>query len=145
MSTRSHIGRKNEDDSVDYIYCHFDGYLSNNGEILFNHYQDINKVNQLISLGSLSKLGKEIGEKQDFDDYSTQNNDWCLAYGRDRGEDNINAIHKSNIKTAVNDADESYFYFFDVKENRWYVYITESYDSVLYTLESALALDNDNE
>ena len=85
MATRSYIGVKNTDGTVDYIYCHFDGYPEHNGEILTKHYADMDKVNALMKLGDLNILGIEIGEKQDFDDYANRNRNWCLAYGRDRG------------------------------------------------------------
>ena len=57
MSTRSSIAIKNEDGSIDAIYCHNDGYLTNNGAILYKNYQDPAKVQQLINLGSISSLG----------------------------------------------------------------------------------------
>ena len=36
-------------------------------------------------------LRQELGEKQDFNDYKNHNENWCLAYGRDRGEPNTEA------------------------------------------------------
>ena len=57
MSTRSSIAIKHEDGSIDAIYCHNDGYLTNNGVILYKNYQDPAKVQQLINLGSISSLG----------------------------------------------------------------------------------------
>lgn len=89
MATRSNIGILNEDGTVDYIYCHFDGYPEHNGKILNEHYSEEASVWGLIALGDLSILGPEIGEKQDFN--GVRNKQWCLAYGRDRGEDNIEA------------------------------------------------------
>ena len=90
MSTRSNIGILNQDGTVDYIYCHFDGYLEHNGKILHEHYNTEDKVKQLIGLGDISSLGEEIGEKQDFNGPRV-NRDWCLVYGRDRGEDGTEA------------------------------------------------------
>jgi len=86
MATRSLIGKLNSDNTVSYIYCHYDGYPEHNGVILQEHYDTPFKVDQLLALGDLSVLGEVIGEKQDFNNYSTRNNNWCLAYGRDRGE-----------------------------------------------------------
>ena len=83
MSTRSNIGIRNADGTIKYIYCHFDGYPEHNGKILTENYTNINRVNELLKLGDLSVLGKFIGEKQDFDN---RVRDYCLAYGRDRGE-----------------------------------------------------------
>lgn len=112
MATRSHIGRRNLDDSVDYIYCHWDGYPSNNGVILKEHYTTMDKVNQLLELGSLSVLGKEIGEKQDFEDRSTHNENWCLAYGRDRGEKRV-GMQNAPFQSLLSDDNVDYVYIFD--------------------------------
>lgn len=38
------------------IYCHWDGYISHHGPILLTHYDTIEKVVALVSLGSLSEL-----------------------------------------------------------------------------------------
>jgi hypothetical protein len=89
MATRSLIGKLNSDNTVSYIYCHFDGYPEHNGVILQEHYDTPFKVDHLLALGDLSVLGEVIGEKQDFNNYSTRNNNWCLAYGRDRGESGV--------------------------------------------------------
>jgi hypothetical protein len=72
MATRSRIAIEKQDGTVDSIYCHFDGYIGNNGKILFNHY-DKEKLEKLIELGNISTLGE-----------STED---TVAYHRDRGED----------------------------------------------------------
>lgn len=92
MSTRSCIGIiDKETQEVTTIYVHFDGYPSGNGQILLDHYQDPEKVKQLIELGNLSSLGREIGEKVEFNgffsDPEADHSRQCLAYGRDRGEE----------------------------------------------------------
>jgi hypothetical protein len=90
MATRSLIGKLNSDNTVDYIYCHWDGYLEHNGRILHEHYNTLEKVDALLALGDLSSLGNEIGEKHDFDFHlSKPGEDWCTAYGRDRGETGV--------------------------------------------------------
>lgn len=109
MATRSYIGVRNTDSSVDYIYCHFDGYPEHNGDILINHYNNINRVNELLELGDLSMLGKFIGEKQDFD---KRVRDCCLAYGRDRGETNV-GVKNSDFRELINDQNVDYVYVFD--------------------------------
>jgi hypothetical protein len=116
MATRSHIGVKQPNGTIDYIYCHFDGYPEHNGDILVNYYQDIDKVNQLINLGNLSMLGEEIGEQQDFDNRETHNKKWCLAYGRDRGETNIEKRNTTFDDLLRND-NVSYLYVFD--NDKW--------------------------
>ena len=57
MSTRSHIGIWNEDGSLDAIYCHWDGYPSYNGALLLHHYQDPEKIRELIALGDITARG----------------------------------------------------------------------------------------
>src|SRR5206468_10072588 len=67
MSTRSLIACKNEDGSIDLIYCHSDGYPSHNGRILLENYQSPAKVRQLIALGDIYSLGEEIGRRHPID------------------------------------------------------------------------------
>lgn len=109
MATRSYIGVRNTDGSVDYIYCHFDGYPEHNGDILTSYYSKKNQVDELLKLGDLSVLGKFIGEKQDFD---KRVRDCCLAYGRDRGESNV-GVKNSDFRELINDQNVDYVYVFD--------------------------------
>jgi hypothetical protein len=109
MATRSYIGVRNTDASVDYIYCHFDGYPEHNGAILTEYYSNINRVNELLNLGDLSVLGKFIGEKQDFDKRVVGN---CLAYGRDRGESNVSKKN-TGYDELITDQSVDYVYVFD--------------------------------
>ena len=66
-------------------------------------------VNALMKLGDLSVLGKFIGEKQDF---NKRIKDYCLAYGRDRGETNV-SVKNSDYKELINDQNVDYVYVFD--------------------------------
>lgn len=91
MATRSHIGKLLPSGTVKYIYCHYDGYLDHNGRILLEHYNTPERVDQLLELGNLSVLAPEIGEKQDFDS-KDRNENYCLVYGRDRGEDGQHSV-----------------------------------------------------
>jgi hypothetical protein len=109
MATRSYIGVRNTDASVDYIYCHFDGYPEHNGAILREHYSNINRVNELLNLGDLSVLGKFIGEKMDF---NKRVQDTCLAYGRDRGESNVSKKN-TGYDELITNQDVDYVYVFD--------------------------------
>ena len=58
MSTNSRIGYLREDGKVISIYCHWNGYTSYNGKILYKYYDTLDKVKKLIDLGSLSSLGE---------------------------------------------------------------------------------------
>jgi hypothetical protein len=111
MSTRSFIHVKRTDGKWARIYCHFDGYWDGVGQTLLDHYNSQELAEALVSLGDISCLGEEIGEKHDFDysmtfnkkhngDYKARMNDpeyiriqkMCNAYGRDRGEDGVDAV-----------------------------------------------------
>lgn len=94
MATRSRIGIMHGD-VVKHVYCHWDGYLSNNGQILQEHYDSI-KANNLIALGDISSLRPEIGEKHEFsrldtempeEEYERLYGNMTTFYGRDRGEE----------------------------------------------------------
>jgi len=86
MATRSNIAYKTPEGKIRSVYAHWDGYPAHNGEMLRRYYTTTDKIQALIELGSISSLGAELGEKQDFDDRSTQKDDWTLAYHRNRGE-----------------------------------------------------------
>jgi hypothetical protein len=115
MATRSMIGLS-DGKAIVAIYCHYDGYPQHVGRILFENYDSVDKVQELLKLGNLSSLGKEIGEKQDFNNPTDR--DWCLAYGRDRGERNQEAKSFHSLFYAANHFDHcDYFYVFE--DNRW--------------------------
>ena len=102
MATRSTIAIEFADGTVGQVYCHWDGYLSNNGKILLNNYMDPFKVRELVDLGDVSSLGAEVGVKHPFDNphpYGTvfweihkeKYGDMTTFYGRDRGESEVGA------------------------------------------------------
>jgi hypothetical protein len=121
MGTRSSIAIKTED-GIKAIYCHWDGYIDNNGRILKEHYQSPAKIAEMIALGDLSSLRQEIGQTQSFDAQFgdepelglTEN--WCMAYGRDRGETDVEAKSFDTIGEWVEAMAGSwceFFYLFD--------------------------------
>jgi hypothetical protein len=95
-----------EDGTVSSIYCHWDGYPENNGRLLREHWDDAYLVEHLIALGDLSYLSKEIGEKQDFD--NPTDDDWCLAYMRDRGEKGKHARGWADVDSFIHGAPNRY-------------------------------------
>ncbi len=89
MSTRSYICKENQDGTYTGIYCHSDGYLTYNGAMLLDYYQDREKVEKLISLGDMSILNEKIEpdpDKEHSFDFDKRQEDVCVFYGRDRGE-----------------------------------------------------------
>jgi len=130
MGTRSMIAFNNGDE-IYAIRCHWDGYLEGVGQTLFDHYTDIEKVEELIDLGDLSVLGKEIGDKHPFsyrdvqmtsERYNELYGDMCIAYGRDRGETGTDAktfFSMQQLKNAYNATDCEYLYIFDGNGWSW--------------------------
>ena len=130
MATRSTIAIEFADGTVQQIYCHWDGYLSNNGQILLQHYSDPFKLRDLIDLGAVSSLRPEIGEKQDFDNRETQNENWCLVYARDRGEDLVKNTFKDYADYRENAQSEEYNYILRT-DGKWYVEFYGEFDGLL--------------
>ena len=62
MATRSTIALEFADGSVSQVYCHWDGYLDNNGELLNKYYMDPFVVRDLIDLGDFSSLRETVEE-----------------------------------------------------------------------------------
>jgi hypothetical protein len=124
MATRSTIAMEQPDGRVMQIYCHWDGYLSNNGEILQEHYRNRAKVLALMLLGDLSSLRAEIGEAHDSDARYTDGDvkeNWCTAYGRDRGERDSHArVFLDFEDYRANHQYEEYEYVFRT-DDQWYV------------------------
>jgi len=113
MSTRSHIFAKMSDGRVAVIYCHFDGYLEHNGSILKNYYNVQEKVEALIKLGDLSMLSKST-DCPFGHSYESRVNGYCVAYGRDRGEENTEAKYYDNLEMAyMSTPKEDYSYYWD--------------------------------
>lgn len=109
MSTRSSIWIKNEDNTFTGIYCHWDGYLSNNGQILLDHYKDEKKIKKLIDLGSISSLDASV-ELPKGHTFEHPVEGYVVAYHRDRGE-NFNQYKNIDIKDLPKYYEE-YNYFF---------------------------------
>lgn len=116
MGTRSNIGIINPDDSVDMVYCHWDGYPSNNGNILLKNWSDTEAVRNLLRMGDISSLGPVIGEKHDF---MKGREGQCTFYKRDRGESEVESRHYKNAAAAKVYMQE-YLYLWDTKTNVWY-------------------------
>jgi len=88
MGTRSTIALEFADGTVEQIYCHWDGYLEHNGQILQEHYSDPFKLRELIDLGDMSSLGERIGTQHPFDKAPKGE---CTFYLRDRKEQGCGA------------------------------------------------------
>jgi hypothetical protein len=118
MATRSRIGIQNEDGSVNSVYCHWDGYPENNGDILVVHYKEREKVQKLIGLGSLSSLAPEIDAPEGHS-FENPVPGVTVAYHRDRGEPMQMKQHISPENFFASDIEE-YGYLYTL-EGEWLV------------------------
>jgi hypothetical protein len=116
MGTRSTIALEFADGTVEQVYCHWDGYLENNGQILAKHYMDPFKVKQLVALGGFSSLSETVGETA------------TTAYTQ-RGEDCDIARYKN--------ADE----YFDTCSSEEYDYILRNVNGVAVWFVRCYATD----
>lgn len=111
MSTRSFICKEQTDGSYYGIYCHWDGYLTNNGALLLDHYSDKNKLDELLALGDIASLHEDVYSNPTLShSFENSQENVTVAYHRDRGEE----IHKARI-ISLDDAIDSwcdYMYIF---------------------------------
>lgn len=101
MSTRSVIGRVNKDNSVDVIYCHYDGYPKYNGRILNDYYSYPGAVDNILALGNLSFLDvrlNPIGEHS----FDKPEKGTTVAYHRDRGDKLCKPMYYNSIEDCIN-------------------------------------------
>lgn len=122
MGTRSTIALEFADGTVGQVYCHWDGYLEHNGRILQESYSDPFKLRNLIDRGDLSVLGKDVmPEPYREHTFNEPQEDVCVFYGRDRGEDGIDAKYFKNFDDyRANHQYEEYEYILRT-DGRWYV------------------------
>jgi hypothetical protein len=110
MATRSMIAIEDEDGTITSIYCHWDGYIENNGVLLLENYQDREKVKQLIALGDISALDKNI-----------EGDESVIAYHRDFKYTLNSRTPISNIEDMLDEySDIEYIYVF-TNNNIWLV------------------------
>ena len=111
MATRSVIA-KLDDRGIQAIYCHNDGYLSNNGKILDQHYANEDEVDELLSCGDCSSL------KDTIEDTIFYHRDKKEHYGR------VKAVTLKDetelLEHAFQQCDAEVVYMFAY--GTWYVY-----------------------
>ena len=156
MATRSTIALEFADGTVQQVYCHWDGYLDNNGKILRDHYTDPFKLQRLIDLGDISSLGAEIGDKHSFDipfkygtpEYEAEQEarrNITTFYGRDRGESGCGARKFKDFQEYTREAQfEEYDYILRQVNGKaqWFVQFYGT-DGEYMTLEEAFEMQKE--
>jgi hypothetical protein len=154
MGTRSTIALEYADGTVDQIYCHWDGYLDHNGQILLQNYMDPFKVRALMDLGDMSSLRPEIGVQHKFspfdqteltmEEFEKKHGDMCTFYGRDRNESGTGAKRFKDFEDyKANHQYEEYEYILRQVDGKptWFVsYYKTNGDYV--SLETAAYVEN---
>ncbi|TPR15028.1 hypothetical protein DY052_06265 [Apilactobacillus timberlakei] len=128
MSTNSMIIAKGEDGFYRGIYSHWDGYIEHNGAILQNHYNDLEKVNKLISLGNISSLEEKLPDE----------------ITNDKKDDHITFTSLNSIvQEYKDDITTEYIYIFE--DNKWLVMVNNGKTlGNIVQLDIALALSKAN-
>ena len=127
MSTRSFIGKLNQNGTVDYTYCHWDGYCAGTGYILLAH-ADEQAVDDLLAEGWLSSI------------------DWSEAEGRIKTVKVHDIPAERNVPLAdFLDTKEhwniEYFYLYDVAKQQWLVASVNAPEFKLYPLRYLLTCE----
>ena len=153
MGTRSTIALEFADGTVEQVYCHWDGYLAHNGQILLKHYSNPFILRDLIDLGDISSLKSTIGTKHAFSQFELRaeevagfkllTEDMTTFYGRDRGETGTSAKKFASYDDyLLNHQYEEYDYILR-NDNGVAVWFVCDHDGAYVTLESAIMDEQD--
>lgn len=128
MGTRSRIGVMHGEKCKS-VYCHWDGYLSHNGEMLSKHY-DSTKANFLVALGDLSSLRPDVFVAEGVEhSFEKPAEDICVFYGRDRGESGTEWKTDTTFEAFLERADGcGAEYYYIMRDGEWYVGTTYESD-----------------
>ena len=114
MGTHCSIALERDDGTIIASYCHYDGYLTGVGATLVRHYSDPEKIQELISLGGMSTLGKTVNPSSDKHSFASPEKGVTVFYHRDRGESwrmNAPTLYDSFDEWfAANDQQYNYLY-----------------------------------
>lgn len=133
------------DETIESISCYTDGKYQNNGLNLFENFQDLSKVKELISLGNLHYLKKNISAPENtFHDFENRHEEVCLFYGRDRGDTDYKCkkfnslqdfINSKKVKSLISTVDDVCYIFNEIDE-QWYT--LNSYSQEIERLSGVL-------
>ena len=125
MSTPSTITYVDENNIAHSIYCHHDGYTEHHMPILTKHYNSYEKAKELVDLGDMSvleiKVHPDPKKEHKFGYPNCAQNDVCLYYHRDRGDDWEQCKPSEYEYTKegwINTCGQDYNYIF--VNNKWY-------------------------
>lgn len=130
MATSCNIGILNNDSTVSYIFCHWDGYISGVGQLLKEYYNTEDQIRKLLDLGGISSLGRNLyPNKSRPHTFLDPQPDVTVSYYRDRGdlwseyapESCYNAdLYGSNCKL-------DFCYLYDTFDGCWKVWMDDMF------------------
>ena len=104
MATNAHIGYI-ENDKITYTYLHYDGYPSHTGKILYEEYNNIDKIKELINLGHLKSI----------------DTDEIVSFHKDKGY-NFDDVRPETTNELNEFTTSEFNYLFDLKTEKWTFY-----------------------
>jgi hypothetical protein len=119
MATRSSIAIEKKDGKFLGIYCHWDGYIENNGSILFQYYDTYEKALKLIEKGDLSSLNNSCKKPKNHS-FDNPVEGYCIYYHRDKGEDweDVKPCETDTYEEMISKIGQGYDYIF--KNGEWF-------------------------
>jgi hypothetical protein len=124
MGTRALIGLETADGKVTAVYCHHGSALLDD---LRTFYEERSRVEQLIQLGCLSRVGKYITQPEGYPkpniyyENDREQQEMTFAYCRDEGESFIEPLQyesQDTFKEGCPVLDAEYAYLF-TKNDKW--------------------------
>jgi hypothetical protein len=153
MGTRSTIALEYADGTIEQVYCHWDGYLAHNGQILLKHYSNPFILRDLIDLGDVSSLKSTIGTKHAFShfelraeevaEYKVLTENMTTFYGRDRGETGTSARKFVDYEHFLVDGQAEEYDYILRNDNGVAVWFVSDHGGDFVTLESAIMDEQD--
>lgn len=116
MATRAQITVRTEA-GFKSVYLHWDGYPDHALKVLEGHYSSQERAESLVEHGNLSSL-HESNEQPEGHSFRTPVEGHCVYYGRDRGEEDQDAVVTQTIQPLG--WGEEFHYIFD--EGEWRVH-----------------------
>lgn len=121
MADRSTIALLKIDGTVDSVYTHWNGFISGNGAILYQYYNSIELIEELIKLGDIFQL-TTILEPNNKTIHTLQKPQLGVSvfYARD-GKEPLIIKQYQNLESYINsDELQGYNYIFYEKQNQWF-------------------------
>lgn len=137
MGTRSDIIVKFSDNLWKRVYCHWDGYLSNNGQILFDHYTTQKQAEDLVNPGDMSSLAPRCTKPRGHS-FDKPKEGYCVYYGRDRKEKGTEPTVGESLAEVWPEADTWTEFTYVWDQERWWVGDPDEGSQTLIDLGDAL-------